>query len=111
MGRILERTSSLTAAAANGVVGTAVNVAGCTAASMQVSGTFVADVTVEASQCGTVWFEIYGRDVSDSNHSLEKKIDAPGIITFENLAGIQFLRAKTTAFTSGAVNACFAGVG
>lgn len=111
MGRILERTSSLDGAQANGVVGTAVNVAGCYAASMQVGGTFVAEVTAEASQCGDVWFEIYGRDVGDANHSLDKKITAPGMIVFEHLAGIQFLRAKTTAYTSGAVNACFAGVG
>lgn len=111
MARILERTSSLSAAAANDVIGTAVNVAGCLSASMQVGGTFVAEVTAEASQCGNVWFEIYGHDVSDANHALDKKITAPGMIVFEHLAGIQFLRAKTTAYTSGAVDACFAGVG
>jgi len=109
--RILERTNSLMNAEANGVVGAAVNVAGMRQASMQVGGTFVAEVTVEASQCGTVWFEVYGRELSDSSLRIAKKIDAPGMIAFENLCGIQFLRAKTTAYTSGAVMACFAAIG
>lgn len=111
MARILERTSSLTNAQANGLVGASVNVAGCTQASMQIGGTFTAEVTAEASQCGDVWFEIYGHDVSDASHDLAKKLTAPGLILFKELGGIQFLRAKTTAYTSGAVSACFAGVG
>ena len=109
--RILERTSTLTAAAANGVVGATVNVSGMRQASCQVSGTFVGEVTVEASQCGDVWFEIFGRDIGDSNHSLAKKVTSPTMLAFENLCGIQFMRAKTTAFTSGAINACIAGIG
>ena len=109
--RILARTTSLTAAAANGVVGASVNVAGLRQASMQVSGTFVGEVTIEASQCGDVWFEIYGRNLSDASHALDKKITAPGLLAIENLSGLQFVRAKTTAYTSGAINACFAGIG
>lgn len=109
--RILERTSSLTDVQADAVTGTAVNVSGMRQASVQVSGTFVAEVTIEASQCGTVWFEFYGRDVGDSNHALAKKITSPTMLMFENLGGIQFMRAKTTDYTSGAVNACIAGIG
>lgn len=109
--RILERTSSLTDAAANGVIGTAIKVAGMRQASMQVSGTFTGEVTLEASQCGTVWFEIYARDYSDANHAFAKKITAPGLLALDNLAGLQYLRAKTTAYTSGAINACIAGIG
>jgi predicted nucleotidyltransferase len=109
--RVLERTNSLMNAEANDVVGATINVSGMRQASMQVSGTFVGEVTVEASQCGDVWFEIYGRDYSDNSHAIAKKIDAPGLIVIENLCGIQFLRAKTTAYTSGAIMACFAAVG
>jgi hypothetical protein len=109
--RILARTPSLTDAAANGVVGASVNVAGLRQASMQVGGTFVGEVTIEASQCGDVWFEIYARNLSDSSHALDKKITAPGLLALENLSGLQFVRAKTTAYTSGAINACFAGIG
>jgi hypothetical protein len=111
MARILERTNSLMNAEANDVVGATVNVAGCTQASMQISGTFTAEVTAEASQCGSVWFEMFGHDISDSSHDLAKKLTAPGLILFKELGGIQFMRAKTTAYTDGAVNACFAGVG
>ena len=111
MARILERTSSLTDAQANGVIGTAVKVAGMKQAGAQVSGTFVGEITIEASQCGTVWFEMFGRNVGDSNHSLAKKVTAPTMLVFEHLGGIQFLRAKTTAYTSGGINVCIAGVG
>lgn len=109
--RILERTTTLNAAAANGVVGTAVNVSGMRQASCQVSGTFVGEVTVEASQCGEVYFEIFGRDVGSNNHPFAKKVTAPTLLAFENLCGIQFMRAKTTEYTSGAINACIAGIG
>ena len=109
--RVLERTNSLMNAEANDVVGATINVSGMRQASMQVGGTFVGEVTIEASQCGDVWFEIYGRDYSDNSHAIAKKIDAPGLIVIENLCGIQFLRAKTTAYTSGAIMACFAAVG
>jgi hypothetical protein len=111
MARILERTNSLMNAEANGVVGTSVNVSGMRQASMQVGGTFVGEVTIEASQCGDVFFEIYGKDYSSNSHAIAKKITAPGLIVIENLCGIQFLRAKTTAYTSGAIMACFAAIG
>lgn len=109
--RILERTSSLTGAAANGVVGASIRVAGCRQASMQISGEFTGEVTAEASQCGDVWFEIYGHDISDAQHGYAKKLTAPGLIAFKDLAGIQYMRAKVTAYTDGAINACFAGIG
>lgn len=109
--RILQRTNTLTAAAANGVVGATVNVAGMRQASVQIAGTFVGEVTVEASQCGDVWFEFFGKDVGDSNHDLAKKVTAPTLLAYENLCGIQFMRAKVTAYTSGEINACIAGIG
>jgi hypothetical protein len=46
--RILARTNSLDAAQANGVTGESVNVSGMRQASVQVGGTFVGEITVEA---------------------------------------------------------------
>jgi hypothetical protein len=108
--RILARTPSLTAAEATGP-GAPVNCAGMRQASMAVGGTFVGEVTIEASLCGDVWFEVFGRNYGDSGLAIAKKISAPGLIVLENLAGIQFLRANCNAYTSGAINACFAGIG
>jgi hypothetical protein len=109
--RILARTNSLDAAQANGVIGESVNVSGMRQASVQVGGTFVGEVTVEASQCGDVWFEFFGRNVGDSSHALAKKVTAPTLLAYENLCGIQFMRVKVTAYTSGEIDACIAGIG
>lgn len=109
--RILKKTPTLTAAQANGVVGATVSTAGMRQACVEVHGTFVGEVTMEASACGTVWFEIFMRNTGDSNHAFAKKVTAPTLLTMENLAGIQCLRAKVSAYTSGEINASIAGIG
>lgn len=109
--RILEKTRTLTAAAANGVVGTAVSTAGMRQACAEVRGTFVGEITMEASLCGSVWFEVHLRNVGDSNHAFAKKVTAPALLAMENLSGIQFLRAKVSSYTSGEINVSIAGIG
>lgn len=108
--RIFPRTASLTAAGAN-TTGTPVNVAGLVAAACQVTGTFTADVNFKASVDGVTYFDIYGHDVGDATHGLEKKVTAPAIVQFRDLAGIQFLRADVANWSNGEVTAAFAGVG
>lgn len=110
MARILESSNSLTAKGANGA-GTAVNVSGCLSCVIQVTGTFVADAEFKASVDGVTYFEIYGHDTSDNQHALEKKVTAPALIQFRDLAGIQFLRADVANWTSGEVTAIVAGIG
>ena len=109
--RILKKTPTLTAAAANGVVGATVSTAGMRQACMEIHGTFVGEVTVEASACGTIWFEVYMRDTGDANHAFAKKVTAPALLVMENMSGIQCLRAKVSAYTSGEINASIAGIG
>ena len=102
--RTLGNVNSLTAKAATGE-GTPVNVAAFNHASVQVTGTFSATVAIKASLDGVTWFDIYGHDVGDANHGLEKTVTAPSILQFRELAGIQFLRADVTIYSSGAVTA------
>jgi hypothetical protein len=109
--RILKKTPSLVAAAANGVVGATVSTAGFRQACMEVHGTFVGEVTVEASACGTVWFEVFMRNAGDSNHAYAKKVTAPTLLMMENLCGVQCLRAKVTSYSSGEIFASIAGIG
>ena len=102
--RTLGNTASLVAKAATGE-GTPVNVAAFNNASMQVTGTFTATVAMKASLDGVTYFELYGHDIGDANHGLEKTVTAPTIIQFRDLAGIQFLRADVSVYSSGAVTA------
>lgn len=108
--RVFPRTASLTAAGAN-TTGTPVNVAGLEAASCQVTGTFTADVEFKASVDGVTYFDIYGHNVGDANHSYAKKVTAAAMIQFRDLAGIQFLRADVANWSVGTVTAAFAGLG
>lgn len=108
--RILETTSTLAAKAADGA-GVAVNVAGFQCCVIQVTGTFVADVEFKASVDGVTFFDIYGHNVGDSNHSYAKKVTAPKLIQFRDLGGIQFMRADVANRASGAVTAIVAGIG
>lgn len=102
--RTLGNVATLTAADAT-ATGVAVNVSAYNHASVQVSGTFVADVTLKASLDGVTWFEVYGRNIGDASHSLAKKVTAPAILQFQELAGVQFIRADVTSYTSGSVSA------
>lgn len=102
--RTLGNSATLTAAAAL-TTGTAVNVAAFNHASIQVSGTFVGEVTFMASLNGVTWYEAVGHDITDANHGLAKKVTAPKIIQFRELAGVQFLRADVTSYTSGSITA------
>lgn len=102
--RTLGNVESLTAKGATGE-GTPVNVAAFNHASVQVSGTFVGEVTFQASLDGVTWYEAVGHDLSNTNHALAKKVTAPKIIQFRELAGVQFLRADVTTYTSGAITA------
>lgn len=102
--RTLGTAITLDAAAAT-ATGTAINVSAFNHASVQVSGTFVADVTLKASIDGVTWFDVYGYNLGDASHGLAKKVTAPAIIQFRELAGVQFVRADVTAYTSGTVTA------
>ncbi len=108
--RIFGKVASLTAKGANGE-GTPVNVGGMESSAIAVRGTFTADCVFKASADGVTWFEIYGHDVSDATHDLAKKVTAPALIQFRDLAGIQFLRADVENYSSGAVTAELVGVG
>lgn len=102
--RTLGNAHTLSAAAAL-TTGTPINIAAFNHASVQVSGTFVGEVTFLASLDGVTWYEAVGHDLGDANHALAKKVTAPKIIQFRELAGVQFLRVDVTVYTSGAITA------
>lgn len=102
--RTLGNTNSLTAKGATGE-GVPVNVAAFNHASVQVTGTFVGEVEFKASLDGVTWVDAYGHELSDATHDLAKKVTAPAIIQFRELAGVQFLRADVAAWTSGTITA------
>lgn len=102
--RTLGNVTTLAAAAAT-ATGTAVNVAAFNHASVQVAGTFAGEVTFKASLDGVTWFDAYGHDLGDTNHALAKKVTAAAIVQFRELAGVQFLRADVTSYTSGTITA------
>lgn len=102
--RTLGNTPTLSAAEAL-ATGATVNVASFNQAAIQVSGTFSGEVTFYASLDGVTWYEALGHDLSDANHALTKKVTAPKLIQFRELAGVQFIRADVTTYTSGSITA------
>lgn len=102
--RTLGNTVTL-AAADTLATGEAINVSAFNHAAVQVSGTFVGEVTFKASLDGVTWFDAYGHDLADATHDLAKKVTDPALIQFRELSGVQFLRADVTAYTSGTIAA------
>lgn len=102
--RTLGNVATLSAAAAL-TTGVSVNVARFNEAAIQVSGTFSGEVTFYASLDGVTWYEATGHDLSAANHALAKKVTEPKLIQFRELAGVQFLRADVTTYSSGSITA------
>lgn len=97
-GRLVSRTPSLTGSitALNGAV---VAVAGTEykRCSIQVAGTFVGTLTVQASNDGVNWVTLGGKAAADG--SAASTLTAPGLLYLDNYAAN--VRVTATAWTSG----------
>ncbi len=90
---------SSAAATANG---TAVPVAGWSAVSLQVSGTFVGTITFEGTLDDTNWVSLQGANVADG--AVGTTATAAGIYTIP-CVGLSQFRARVSAWTSGTITA------
>lgn len=87
------------AAAATGN-GTALEVSGCGAAALQVSGTFVGTVTFEGTVDGSNWVSVQVQNVADG--TVSTTATAAGVF-LANIAGLAQMRARVSTYTSGAI--------
>ena len=81
--------------------GNLLDVDGISFVGIQVSGTFVGTVTFEATIDGDNWVSVEGASVGDST-SLSTTATAPGIWRISVL-GLSTIRARISAYTSGAI--------
>lgn len=69
-----------------------------------ISGTFSANVYLEASLDGTVWHEVSARDLTSTNsNDKAKTITAPGLFGIELIGGCTVFRARIGSYVSGSV--------
>ena len=83
--------------------GTVFQVDGCRSAMFQVSGTFVGTVTFEATVDGTNWVTYALGDISSTSRVHATSQTTPGIYVADDLAGLMAVRARISAYTSGAI--------
>lgn len=89
------------AAVATGV-GTALDLSGLPAATLQIKGITTATVTFQATVDGTNWVGVALADLNSTTRARALTATADGIFLFEAAPGTQSLRANITAWTSGA---------
>ncbi len=74
---------------------------------IQIVGTFVGTIVFEATIDGTTFTAIAGRDVANADQSGGAAVStatAPGMFFFNNLAGVLFVRARISVYTSGTID-------
>jgi hypothetical protein len=90
------------AATATGA-GTSILMAGYNRAMFQVSGTFVATITFQATVDGTNYVTYALSDLSTSARTHNTTQTTPGIFIADDASGITAIRANITAYTSGSI--------
>lgn len=95
-------TTLQSAAAATGN-GTVFLVDGCRSAMFQITGTFVGTVTFEATVDGTNWATYALSDISTTARTHATTQTTAGIYAADDLAGLMAVRARISAWTSGAI--------
>lgn len=91
--------------------GTALLLDRYTHVAVQVAGTFSATVTFEVTVDGANWVSAACLDVSDVNRTHKATTNAAGVFTFDEFVGVVGLRARISAYTSGAVTVVANAVG
>ena len=93
----------LQAAAAATGDGTALSVAGFSSVALQLSGTFVGTVTWEGTVDGANWIALAVADLNSTTRARATTATAPGLFLLDGVGGLQRLRARVSAYTSGNV--------
>lgn len=83
--------------------GTVFMVDGCRSAMFQITGTFVGTVTFEATVDGTTWATYALSDISTAARTHATTQTTAGIYMADDLAGLMAVRARISAWTSGAI--------
>lgn len=83
--------------------GDELRVDGCTAAMFQVTGSFTASITFEATVNGTTWATYALADLSTTARTRSLTQTTAGIYMADDLAGLMAVRARISAYTSGTV--------
>lgn len=90
------------AAAATGD-GTALPLGDRSMAALQLSGTFSATVTFEATVDGSNWIAVALANANSTTRARATTATAAGIFLLEEAGGLTLLRARVSAYTSGDV--------
>lgn len=96
-------TTVLQAAAVATGNGTALVVGGRQHAVFQVTGTFVGTVTWEATVDGTNWGGVAVADLASTTRARALTSTAPGLFLLDTVRGLQSVRARVSAWTSGTI--------
>lgn len=83
--------------------GTAFMVDGCRSAMFQITGTFVGTVTFEATVDGSNWATYALSDIGSTSRTHAATQSTAGIYMADDLAGLMAVRARISAWTSGAI--------
>lgn len=95
-------TTMQAAAAATGD-GTALPLGDYAMGALQLSGTFSATVTFEATVDGSNWIAVALANANSTTRARATTATAAGIFLLEEAAGLTLLRARVSAYTSGNV--------
>ena len=90
------------AAGATGT-GTVLPMDGAKAAAFQVTGTFTATITFEATVNGVDWVTYALNDISTTTRVHSTTQNSTGIYIADDAAGLAAIRARISAYTNGAV--------
>lgn len=91
-----------TAAVATGD-GVALDLSGLPSATLQIAGITTATVTFEATVNGTVWIGVALASLNSTTRARALTATADGLYLFDGAPGVQSLRARISAWTSGAI--------
>lgn len=87
-----------------GVVIASTNVSGYQSASLQLSGTFAANVSIEGSNDNITWYNLTWQNFTTSTPSVNQGI-ATGVGIYDVRLNCKFIRVRIGNYTSGTVNA------
>lgn len=96
-------TTTLQAAAVAIGAGTSLDMEGGAGATFQVAGTFVGTVTWEATIDGTNWIGVAVADLASTTRARTLTTTAPGLLLLDGVRGVQLVRARVSAWTSGTI--------
>ena len=85
--------------------GTEIELAGRSNLVVQVFGTFVATITWEATVDGATWAGVALADLASTTRARALTATVAGLFMLDKVGGLQRLRVRISAFTSGSVNA------